>query len=343
MRFGDDVNYAADRLGHAPLHPRRRGLVALGAAVVGTAAFAGVILYAYKGSDRTTPEGGPPVIQADAAPTKLRPEQPGGMDVPHQDKLVYDRLNHGGKDGRPQVEHLLPLPEQPLPRPVVTPQVPAMPSLPAPPTVAPMPPPPEGATTTVPRGVTDDVLPPVVVPPPVQVQAGLPPALPQGGQSAQVAALPPAPPKAPPPAQSQSPSAAAPPKPAPQPPAPQPAAVQPPKAPPPAAAPKAAPQPAPQPAAVQPPKAPAPAPAAGGFRVQLASVRSEAQAQAEWKRIAGRYPEAVGGLSMQVVKADLGEKGVFYRVQAGGVDEARAKSVCAQLKAQNVGCVVVRP
>ncbi|WP_284198652.1 SPOR domain-containing protein, partial [Azospirillum oryzae] len=90
----------------------------------------------------------------------------------------------------------------------------------------------------------------------------------------------------------------------------------------------------------------APAPAAGGsggWRVQLASVRSEGEAAAEWRRLAGRHPDALGGLSMQVAKVDLGEKGIFYRVQGAGADEARAKSACTQLRAQNVGCVVVRP
>lgn len=300
MKYDGDVNYAANPYGYPPAQARRRGLLALGAAVVGIAAFAGVILYAYNRGDRVAPDGGPPVLEADATPTKLRPEQPGGMEVPHQDKLVFDRLNQGARDDRPKVEHLLPPPEAPLPRPVVTPQVPAMPALPPPPAVAPLP---SGATTTVPRGIPDDVLPPVVPQAPVQVQAGLPPALPTGGQSSQVASLPAAPPKAPPKA--------------------------------------AVPQPA-QPTVAQPPKAPAAA-AGGGFRIQLASVRTEAEAAAEWKRLAGRHPGALGGLNMQVAKADLGEKGVYYRVQGGSVDEARAKTICAQLKAQNVGCVVVRP
>ena len=330
MRHDGDINYAANPYGYPPVQGRRRGLLALGAAVVGIAAFAGVILYAYRG-DRVAPDGGPPVLEADATPTKLRPEQPGGMEVPHQDKLVFDRLNQSGRDDRPKVEHLLPPPEQPLPRPVVTPQVPAMPALPPPPAVAPLP---SGSTTTVPRGIPDDVLPPVVPQPPVQVQAGLPPSLPVGGQSSQVASLPSAPPKAAPKATAPQPVTA-------------PGALAPPKAPstPPTAAapasPKAAPA-APQPVVAQPPKAPA-ASAGGGFRIQLASVRTEAEAAAEWKRLAGRHPDALGGLSMQVAKADLGEKGVYYRVQGGSVDEARAKTICAQLKAQNVGCVVVRP
>ncbi|WP_238474727.1 SPOR domain-containing protein [Azospirillum cavernae] len=72
-------------------------------------------------------------------------------------------------------------------------------------------------------------------------------------------------------------------------------------------------------------------------------MRSETEAAAEWKRIASRHPDALGGLSLQVAKVDLAGKGIFYRVQGNGADETRAKSICAQLRAQNVGCVVVRP
>jgi hypothetical protein len=72
-------------------------------------------------------------------------------------------------------------------------------------------------------------------------------------------------------------------------------------------------------------------------------VRSETEAAAEWKRIVSRHPDVLSGLSFQVAKVDLTGKGTFYRVQGNGADETRAKSICAQLRAQNVGCVVVRP
>jgi len=67
----------------------------------------------------------PPLIPADTAPFKVRPENPGGMMIPHQDKLIYGRLSQGS----PQpIERLLPPPEQPI---VQTPPMP--PSMVAPP------------------------------------------------------------------------------------------------------------------------------------------------------------------------------------------------------------------
>ena len=53
--------------------------------------------------------GEPPVIAAEMTPIKIRPENPGGMVIPHQDKLVYGRIS---PDQNQPVEHLLPAPEQ---------------------------------------------------------------------------------------------------------------------------------------------------------------------------------------------------------------------------------------
>ncbi|NUB30155.1 SPOR domain-containing protein [Azospirillum brasilense] len=307
MRYEGDANYASDPYGTPPQRGGRRGLLGLGLAVVGIVAFAGAIVVVYGGKGQSTPDGGPPLLMADSAPTKARPEQPGGMEVPHQDKLVYERLNDRGS--KSQIERLLPPPEEPLPRPVVAPQVPPSPTLPEAPAVAQLPPPPPGSTTTVPRQEGEGALPPAAAPAPPPAVAALPAPAPAA----------PAPKAAPPPAAKPAPA-------------------------PPAAAPK--PQPTPPVAAAPPPQpAPAPAKASGGgaWRVQLAAVRSEAEASTEWKRLTSRYGAALGGLSMQVAKADLGEKGIFYRIQGVGLDEERAKSVCAQLKSQNVGCVVVRP
>lgn len=355
MRYDGDVNYAANPYGMPPRQSaRKRGLLALGFAVVGVVAFAGTAVVALRGHDRLSGDG-PPLLTADPTPAKSRPDQPGGMEVPHQDILAYERLrDHDGGHGN-QVERLLPPPEVPLPRPVVTPQMPAVVPLPSVPSVAQLPP---GATATVPRDSVAAAVAAVaplaapepapglsaagpVVAPPIQTQTTQatqappsvvakpqqPPAAPvkpaPAPQQQVAAAKPPAPPPAPPPAQqSAAPSmgqliakleaASLPAAPA-----------------------KAAPQPA--------KAAPAVVGGSGGWRIQLASVRSEGEAAAEWRRLAGRHPEALGGLSMHVAKVDLGAKGIFYRVQGAGADEARAKSVCAQLRAQNVGCVVVRP
>lgn len=355
MKYDGDVNYAANPYGMPPRQSaNRRGLLALGFAVVGVVTFAGAAVIGLRGPSRLSGDG-PPLLTAEAGPSKARPDQPGGMEVPHQDILAYERLrDHDGGRGN-QVERLLPPPEVPLPRPVVTPQMPAVVPLPSVASVAQLPP---GATATVPR---DSVAAAVAAAAPLAAPEPVP-----GLPAATATAVVPAPAAQAPAIQTPSSAAAklqqppAKPAPAPQ---QQVASVAKPPAPPatppaqqnaapsmgqliakleaaslPAAPAKAAPQPA------KPAAGPVPAVGgSGGWRVQLASVRSEGEAAAEWRRLAGRHPDALGGLSMQVAKVDLGEKGIFYRVQGAGADETRAKSACAQLRAQNVGCVVVRP
>ena len=56
-----------------------------------------------------------PLIRAQKSPVKVRPESPGGMQVPDQDKVVYERMQ--GRAEPPRPERLLPPPEAPLPPP----------------------------------------------------------------------------------------------------------------------------------------------------------------------------------------------------------------------------------
>lgn len=271
--------------------PPRRRLTSILVVALGVGAFGGIIWYAYSQGMRAGSESVAPVLRADAGPTKVRPEQPGGMQVPHQDKLVYDRLNPAAAP-EPGVERLLPPPEAPLDRPR----------------------PPE-------PGVAD----PAAL---AEGEPGLaePPAS---------AALTEEPEEAP--VEQPAPAPAPPPPAARQPVAPPPVAAAPPVATAPAAPPPKA---TPAPAAVAP--AAPPAPVTGGVRVQIAAVDSEAKAQSEWSRLQKRYAAQLGGLGVRYVRADLGAKGTFYRIQAGPVEDSRAREICTQLKAQNVGCIIVK-
>lgn len=77
-------------------------------------------------------EGEPPVIKADATPIKVKPDNPGGAEIPDRDKLVYQRMS-GTPVAEPKVERLLPAPEAPLappaaPVPAVQQQLPKVPT-----------------------------------------------------------------------------------------------------------------------------------------------------------------------------------------------------------------------
>lgn len=227
--------------------PRFRGLVASLVALVVIGVFAGSLWFAYqqglKRGGGITGAADVPLIRADERPTKLRPEKPGGMEVPDRDKLIYTQK-------RAAVEHLLPPPEKPMPRP------------------------------TAPSAAAPSVSPQPVI----------------GPAGAGVA------------------------NPAPQ--------VQPQQ---PAGKPPAKTEAAAKPAAAQ---------KSGDARIQLASVRSEEAAHYEWDRIRRANPDLLGSVAATPVRADLGEKGVYYRLQTAPI--ADAERVCGELKKRNIGCLIAR-
>lgn len=117
------------------------------------------------------------------------------------------------------------------------------------------------------------------------------------------------------------------------------------------------PQPAPKPVAepVKAKSAPAVAPAAPtaakatgkagqGYMIQLSAVRNEANAKSEWARLVKKHADVLGGLELVIQRADLGAKGVFYRVRGGWfANRSEAKAVCDELAKRNVGCLLAKP
>lgn len=273
-RVGREAPLEEDLL---PARSARRSLVF--GALIGLAAAAGAAWYILGSGGQ--PNSGPqevPVVKAEKAPVKVRPADPGGMDVPNQDKLVYNRVEQGSV--KPEVEHLLPQPTQPRELPKSA------------------------------DGLGDGMTP-------------LPPPLPDTAKPVETVRV--TPPSAVP---SETLKPAEPPKPAPAPVAPV-AKVEPTK---PAEAPKPAPAPTPAPAAS----------ASGAWQVQLGALKDEAGAEQTWQRSVKAAPE-LGKLNHEVVRADLGAKGVFYRLRAGGfASREQASGFCEGLKAKGVGCVVAQ-
>jgi hypothetical protein len=48
-------------------------------------------------------------------------------------------------------------------------------------------------------------------------------------------------------------------------------------------------------------------------------------------------------LGLTTVRVDLGDKGVWYRLQAGPLGEPQARALCEDLKSKKRDCLVVRP
>ncbi|MCZ6448365.1 MAG: SPOR domain-containing protein [Alphaproteobacteria bacterium] len=90
-------------------------------------------------------------------------------------------------------------------------------------------------------------------------------------------------------------------------------------------------------------KAPA-APAQEAFRVQLGAVKSKTGAEGEVRRLTRLHKSVLAGLTVKVVRADLGKRGIFYRLRAGPLaDRTAANLLCAKLKARKQGCIVIEP
>ena len=265
-----------------------------------------------------------PIVRATEGPVKVRPESPGGIDIPNRDKLVYDRLEN--KPPAATTENLLPKPETPIepPEPVAE---------------TPKPPPP-----IVARKVVEEKPPVVKKAPPkpkVEVSPSPPPVLPpvilKRPPVAKIVVKPtPGPAPAP---KSVDPLA----KPVTELPAH--VAMGPAAAPTTAvAAPATAPAVAPA-AASRPVSAPTlKKPAKRVYRVQLAAVRDEGGAKKEWARLKKKNPRLLSNLTLDVVRADLGSRGIYFRLRAGPIaDRASAKKLCQDLAKRKVGCLVIRP
>ena len=81
----------------------------------------------------------------------------------------------------------------------------------------------------------------------------------------------------------------------------------------------------------------------GGWRIQIASVKTEDIAKSTWARLQAAHGDVLANLRMQPMRVDLGDKGVWYRVQAGPLDEKQAHHVCGALRSRRADCVVVPP
>jgi len=89
------------------------------------------------------------------------------------------------------------------------------------------------------------------------------------------------------------------------------------------------------------PAAAAPAPAAGGYAVQVTSQRSEAEAQTEFKSLQAKFPGQLGSRQPIIHRADLGDKGTFYRALVGPFASSEAAAaMCSNLKAAGGSCIV---
>jgi hypothetical protein len=222
-----------------------------------------------------------PTIKAEAGAWKQKPDQPGGIDIPHQDVQVYQALSESGGD-KPPVEHLLPPPETPRPPPILAPATPPTPAV-------------ENAAAKKTVDVNDVLAPAPTPPVATTIEAPKPAPIPTVTPAPAV--------------QTEAPT--------------QPLTIE---------------------SVIQESEksATTASPANSHSVIQLASVPDEASAQRMLKTLQARYASILGSHHLRLVKADLGAKGIYYRIQSTPVSENEATSMCAALKQQKAGCILVR-
>ncbi len=334
---GAEDGYAEDR----PLrrvNPRRR-LVSVGAGIAVVAvAVTGALTY--KGLHSSSP-GGVPVVQADATPLKVAPKVADGVEIPDQNRQIYDPK--GKKDGQIKIVNRE---EQPLdvaeaaraaqgPAPAGTSQGGTTPgngpfeAFGEPRRVRTVAVKPEGPPAAPVREAQADAGPspiPTMVLPSDEPPA--PPAAKARPVRQAAASLPPATPA----------SVEAPPAPTPvEAPPPRPVAVKPP------------------PRAVQRVASAAPDTTAstttsddvglrsgpvGGFSVQLGVRGSAAEARAALHQMQGKYSELAGKPEL-IRQAEVNGKTIF-RVRVGPLEKAEASSLCSTLQSAGGQCFVAK-
>jgi len=286
---------------------RRRGRsrqIAAGGALIVISAFGAIVWYAYQVGLRTGSENVAPVIQAEEGPIKVRPEQPGGMEVPDQDKLVYERVTPEAP-----VERLLPPPEAPMAKPP-----------PPPPAAGPAPPTP--STLVLGTGASSGAAATLPEPPP------LPPAPVTNGNGS-VVIPPPPPPVNLPPADSGGSAAVPPPPPR--------VSLTAPKESAPAATTRRATGPAPQLSSAL-PIARAWRVQVAAMRTPEDAQKAWREVFTRHRDLIGGLTPTVMRVDLGP------SKGIYYRVQAGPLpDSASAKALCERLGQRRVGCLIVKP
>jgi hypothetical protein len=80
---------------------------------------------------------------------------------------------------------------------------------------------------------------------------------------------------------------------------------------------------------------------AGGYLVQVSSQKKEADAQVSYRALQNKFPAALGSRPPVIKRADLGDKGVYYRTMVGPFGSTEeAAQFCGNLKSAGGQCVV---
>jgi len=86
---------------------------------------------------------------------------------------------------------------------------------------------------------------------------------------------------------------------------------------------------------------PAANPRPGGYLVQVAARQNHNDALRAFDDLQRRYPQLLGGKVPEILRADLGPRGIWYRVGVGPmVQRSTATDFCQRLKVLGADCLI---
>lgn len=345
-----------------PLSRRRGGKGAMiAASMLGVAVLGLVLAFAFRSNEPSAPSGQPPLVRADDSPNKVAPTNPGGLDIPNQNKQIYEP----SQAAAPGSSNVVTTTEQPVDLNQVVRSQPSRVVLPGP----------GGAGADAPSAdqqsqSVNPVNQLLGEPRRVKTVAVRPDGTIIGTDSPASLAPAPAPAPVAPAIRPTAPATTGAATPAPAEPARTPGttggnlsalataasvplSISPgaadseknqqrivapaPRTLPPVA--QAAPAAPPTRIAAAPATAPTAAPSGGGFTVQLAAPGSEQEARSTYASLQRRFPGDLGSYSPIVRRAEVGNR-TLYRLRVGPMDRAGAVALCERLKAGGGQCFV---
>ena len=267
---------------------RRTGLTIAVICITTVLVLGGGYWYAAVWRHLPDPDSGPPLLVPQEGPVRVKPDDPGGLDIPHQDKLVYGHLD---PDGAPKetVERLLPPPEtssgvvaseqrikskanqiaDAMPERIAAPELPT-----------------PSDVSDIPTPVLPENAPPDSSSDPQTAETGSSFKNSEGDSNQRNSS----------PDKNQ----------------------------------------------ISNQDKPVVVPNPEFFRVQLGAFRSDVAAQNGWKTLSKEFPDILSALKGEIIRADLGAQGIYYRIQAGMLEKEAAQKICRQLSAQKKECLVVK-
>ncbi len=80
----------------------------------------------------------------------------------------------------------------------------------------------------------------------------------------------------------------------------------------------------------------------GGVLVQVSAQRTEDAARSTYRSLQARYPSILGPYQAAIIRADLGDRGIYYRVRIGPFSGNDATRLCDDLKSAGGECILAR-